>query len=420
MFYEKIQNLVKFKSSFKTENSCQLKDIFNQFLWEKYEIGLEDRVDNHPDMHTIYAHYLKEREYILSGPLHDILGKLSKPPPSVTPKESAKSSSFYPSPVSSISINTKSKSIVLDEYNADEDKTSSSNSEEGSDSSESSEEEEKKKKKKKVAFVIHEEVKEEEIKITEVEEEEEGEDKQITWKNFFFENEWILYLEELCKQTRLEIIHEIVNGVFEMNKPIKDIYSDSTYLDTVSTTFRTNVRTSKGIYTSNCASTSDIFNPVIYNESPERGPMIIKGPPESYSPIGDSWKPHERSQNIIPCCSGRAEVVVPLLRIDETAKDYYKRTILSSDTDKYIYNSICPPNIVWKGCYDDIKYTPEHGKRFHPRVSKTVYKTFTECDEEIIRRIRDDPASKIGEFEPYGVRIAPPSVASEIESAFLK
>jgi hypothetical protein len=408
--YEKIQRIFRFGPN-EGEDTCEMKDIFNLFIWDRLEIDKSSRDHHSPDLYELYDHYLKKRDYV-SGTLREILEKLARSPLEDELK--------YIEPENKKTINTRSKTMEYEAYYAaesEEDENESSNSDKESEShivtiDEEGEEEEPQQIKSE----------EEEEEKEKKEEEEEITSKFITWKTFFFENRWILYLEELCRQTRLEILCEVLRVLFKIEKTVKDIYTESTYLDTISTCFRTNVRTNHGIYTSGCCATSDIFDPIIYNENPIKGPFIIKGPPESYSSVGDSWRPHPRSQNVIPCCSGRAEIVQPLLSLEETASKYYSRIYALDESDQAVesrvYDSICPSNIVWMGCYDGKKYK-DGKKMFHPRVSRTVYKVASERDEEIIRRIRDDSSCKIGEFEPYAVRIAPPHVASIIESAFM-
>ena len=402
--YEKIQKIFRF-GQIEGEDMCEMKDILNLFMWDRLEIDKSERDHHSPDLYTIYDHYLKKRDYV-SGTLREILEKLARPPMDEELK--------HIEPITKMTMNTRSKTMEYEAYYAPESDDENDSSSEHHNNSD-----------KETEFnpsVFIEDEKESKSEEVEEEEEEEETSKFITWKKFFFENRWILYLEELCRQTRLEILCEILRVIFKIEKTVKDIYTESTYLDTISTSFRTNTRTNSGIYASGCCATSDVFDPIIYNETPIKGPFIIKGPPETYSSIGDSWRPHIRSQNVIPCCSGRAENVQPLLSLDETASQYYSRIYVLDPSDsaveRRVYYSICPSNIVWMGCYDGIKYTTKTGKRFHPRVSRTVYKLAGEREEEIIRRIRDDSSCKIGEFEPYAVRIAPPYVASVIESAF--
>jgi hypothetical protein len=135
-----------------------------------------------------------------------------------------------------------------------------------------------------------------------------------------------------------------------------------------------------------CVMDTKLTSAVVVQETPELGPVILRGPPHSREDVlGGTWNTIRGVFNAFPCITGRMK------ELARVPKEEYREIT----------------GFTWDGKVNGDT---------HPRLAKNLYRNRTEAWRSIERTLGWDPLWGSIELRPRGVLMAPPPRKSLIDA----
>jgi hypothetical protein len=226
------------------------------------------------------------------------------------------------------------------------------------------------------------------------------EDSHATWEHTLFQDKkvYVQQFREKIVDTRMQCVVGILRALgFETIETSNVVNMD--HVDTMTNCFGFDRHTNSYVYYAGCTPIqmdhrhhnrsvmdTQYTSAVIVQETPELGPVILRGPPHSHEYIlGGTWNTIRGVFNAFPCVTGRTKELNQLPKRD--------------------YRDM--PGFTWRG---------KNKGTTHPRLSKGLYRKRTQAWRAIERALGWDPLWGTIELRPRGVLMAPPPKKSLIDA----
>jgi hypothetical protein len=221
-----------------------------------------------------------------------------------------------------------------------------------------------------------------------------------TWERTLFmeKKSDVRNIKRKIEDTRVTAAVSVLRALGFTSVAFKDVVQMS-HVDTMTNCFNHNRHTNSYVYYSGCTpitkdhrhysrKTLDVkhTSAVIVQETPDRGPVILRGPPEATNPVlGGQWSPIRGVFQAFPCVTGRTKNLLRVPKGEWKALDGF----------------------TWPGKKEGDK---------HPRLSSRLYRTRTHALKSLERTLGWDPLWGTIELRPRGVLMAPPPEKSLIDT----